>query len=331
MSKRVDFYSISLWNQHGITNYPVDAFFERISYQMFNGERHVQVVRKVKDKLIRIFPYYYSLNRHQIIIPFGKVKDKNKPYWLNGEGNLEEIPANLFDINSLGYDSDYNVMLLTTNNQGPSFLNIEEYLNTFIPDRTGLYVKIEPIMYNTGIEKVRNANLVRSVTFKLDLGCSLNDFYLREIVANRERTLRNAFRALVEAAKNDGDSRSLSLTLGLGKYTKKDGTLNLDNMLGLLESINLNEDFVTEIEVNYKDGTDEKLDQAKLKNSQMYLSYICKCKETQVSPESLLNNINDAVADRVIAITRYARQHYVNINEFEGAIFNVIETWNNHE
>lgn len=329
MSRRVDFYTISLHSQEGVTNYPISTFFDSIENQMFARGENVQVVRRIGSKWIRIFPYYYSLSRHQVVIPFGKIKDKNKPYWINPERRLEEIPANLYDINSLGFDIDYNVMVFTTNREGPNYRNVEDYLNTFIPPHTGLSLRIDPIMYNTGIEKVRNASLVKNVTLTLDLGRSLNNFYLNQIANNDPMPLIAAFRSMAEVAKNDVEGKTLSLTLGLGKHGKKEDTLNLESMLYLLENINIGEEFVTEIKVSYKDGCDEKMDVAKLKESNMLLFDTCKCDESQVSPESLLNNINTVIANKILVIARHNRDYFGNINDYVDA-FNIVEEWDNN-
>lgn len=330
MARKVNFYSVSLWNDRGITNYSVSTFFETIETQLFDvGQEHETTkVRRIDDKLIRIFSYYSTINRHQIVIPFGKLK-KNNPYWINDENRLEEIPIELYDINSLGYDLDYNVMMFTTNREGPSIQNVEEYLNTFIPRHTGLKVKIEPIMYNTGLEKVRNAYLVKGVTFSLDLGPALNNFYANEIHENQPRTLTAAFRSIAEAARDDGDSKTLSLTLGLGRRGKKEDTLNLESMLHLLECINLDSDCVSEITVNYKNGTDEKIDVARLKESNMILSFPCRCQESQVSPEVLLDSINNAVAEKVVTITHHNRDYFANVIVYNDEDFDIIRVWDN--
>lgn len=329
MSKRIEFYTISFQDQNGIINFPAGVFFESIQNNMFNGIRNAQVVRKIGEKWIRLFRYYSTINQRQIVIPFGKLKDKNKPYWLNDQNQLEEMPETLYDINSLGYDEDYNVVAFTTNREGPMHSDVEDYLNTFIPRNTGVSIKIEPIMHNTGIEKVRNAELVRSITLKLDLGRSLNNFYLNQVQENERHPIIAAVKSIAEVAKYDGESEVLSLKLGLG-HGKKDSTLNLDSMLCLLDNINIEEEFVTEIEVNYKNGYNEKVDVAKLKNSQVLLSYTCRCKGTQVSPENLLSNINDAVADKVLVIARHNREYFVNERNYEGEELDIIVEWDNN-
>ena len=169
------------------------------------------------------------------------------------------------------------------------------------------------------------------MTLTLDLGQSLNRFYTKQISDNRAATLAAAFQNIAEVAKEDGDSKTLSLTLGLGKHGKKQDTLNLDSMLYLLEQINIGEEFVTEITVNYKNGTQEPTTIARLKKTELILFYYCTCVGTQVSPESLLNNINGAVTDKVVIITRHNDKYFAERRAYEGEEFDIVRKWNNNE
>lgn len=332
MSKKINFYTVSI-NRHDdiITNYPVWNFFEQIESKMLGEDIQGQIDRKIGEKWMRIFSFLYSDNRHQIVIPFGKLKDKNIPYWINSENHLEPVPRTLFDLNSLGYDRDYNVIVLTTNREGPNRNDIEQYLNTFIPQSIGLSIKIEPIMHNAGIEKIRNANLVRSVTLNLDLGFTLNNFFNEEIDNYSAKGILEAFKKIADVAKNETESKTLSLTLGLGKKSNKFDTLNLESMMFLLEHINISSDFVKEIIVNYKDDTMSKIDTAKLKNANVLLSYGCSGVSTQISPEELIKNINTAIAEKVIDITRRNKEYFENKECYDAGMFEIVEHWNINE
>lgn len=119
------------------------------------------------------------------------------------------------------------------------------------------------------------------------------------------------------------------MTLGLGKNAKRYDTLNINSMVQLLEYINIGEDFVREIIVHYKDGKDEKIDKARLKESNMLLFYLCKSEESQISPERLLENVDSAIADKVIIVTRHNAAYFANRIHYEGEAFNVVVNWNN--
>jgi len=123
----------------------------------------------------------------------------------------------------------------------------------------------------------------------------------------------------------------LSLTLGMGNDKGKDASLNLENLLYLLERLNVNEDFVREIRVYYKNGKDEKIDKARLKQSQILLSYNCRCSGNQVSPQALIDNINAAVEEKVAEIVRAARIHFENIRPCNLEEIQIVANWNNEE
>lgn len=329
MSKKINFYTISLQRNDKIISYPIETFLNSIEEQMLKCNLKGDIVRRIGQKWIRLFPYVTNDRERQFVIPFGKLKDNN-PFWLNRENHLEEIPAELYDINSLGYDMDYNIMVFTTNREGPNVDNVEEYLNTFIPEYTNIRLRIQHVMFNSGIEKVRNAALVKGVTFKLNLGYSLNNIYTKEIANNEEHPLIKALLFLAKTAKDDGDSKSLTLSLGMGRHGKKEDTLNIDSMLYLLERLNIEEECISEVRVDYKDGKDEKLDMAKLKESNLLLFYICKCDRTQVSPKDLLDNINDAVADKVIIIIGHNREFFSNIQQYHEEI-DIVKNWSSNK
>lgn len=308
MSQKIIFYGIHFEKDGEIINGNIAEFFDKLSTSMF-GEQKKNTVRKVGEKYIRMFPFDYSADRKQIVIPFGKLKKTNIPYYLNEATDaLEEVSMELFDVNALGYDKDYGVMLFTTNKEGPTFQNVEEYLNTCFKCSEGVKLQIKPIKYNTGIEKIRKAQLVRSLTIKLDLGKSLNNFYLSEMEENKSKPLISAVNKIATEAKDIGDSKTLSLTFGLGKNAKKADTLNLESTLELLNTLNINEDFVVEIEAKYANGTDEKVDLAKVKNSEKMLFYMGPSVNGQVSPTLLLESITNGVMARMSEILQYMRE-----------------------
>ena len=219
-------------------------------------------------------------------------------------------------------------MAFTTLRNGPSIKNIEDYLNSCISSNNGITIRIEPIKYNTGIENVRKAELVRSVTFNLDLGQSLNAFYNDEIESNRSKTLVDSFKNFANTVKAVGDSRRLDITIGLGN-TKRDDTLNKDSIMYLLDQINIQSGFVKEISINYKNGASEKMDFAKLKDSNFMLSYTCNCKESQVTPQELLNNFDSAIENKMKYITRHIREFYTDTKQYSGDILIIEATYKN--
>jgi len=326
MSTSVNLYAISFQNKENSIFYSVINFLNEIEGMLNTVDGPHRLVRDIDGKVMRCFSYYYSNNRQSVVIPFGKLKQRNKPYWINAEKNiLEEISAELFDINSLAYDSASDIMFFTTNREGPTFQNVKDYLNTFIPPNSGIEIEISPLLINAGIEKIRNAQLVRSVTINLDLGKSLNNFYNQQIENNQPSTLTQALNSIATCAQ-DGESKALSLEIGLG-HGKENATLELESMLQLLEQINIQGDFVKEIVVTYKNGVKDRVDKAKLKNSSIELSYKFNIAGNQIAPEFLLNNIADVVDAKRMLFRPALRDHFSNRVEFHVDNFQIIEVW----
>lgn len=317
MSKKVEFYTITVYENWEKTDYSIMKLLGDIESKIFDKKNKTEKTRIIDGSRIRIFSYYRIMGNSQVVIPFGKEKIGNRPYAADDQDNLELVRGDLYDVNSLGYDNNYNVMAFTTLRNGPSIKNVEDYLNSCISSNNGIAIRIEPIKYNTGIENVRKAELVRSVTFNLDLGQSLNAFYSDEIESNRSKTLVDSFKNFANTVKTVGDSRRLDITIGLGN-TKRDDTLNKDSILYLLDQINIQSGFVKEISINYKNGASERMDFAKLKDSDFMLSYTCNSKESQVTPQELLNNFDLAIENKMKYIIGHSRKFYFDRRQYTG-------------
>ena len=317
MSKKLEFYTITVYENGEKTDYSIMKLLGDIESKIFDKKNKTEKTRIIDGSRIRIFSYYRIMGNSQVVIPFGKEKIGNRPYAADDQDNLELVRGDLYDVNSLGYDNNYNVMAFTTLRNGPSIKNVEDYLNSCISSNNGIAIRIEPIKYNTGIENVRKAELVRSVTFNLDLGQSLNAFYSDEIESNRSKTLVDSFKNFANTVKTVGDSRRLDITIGLGN-TKRDDTLNKDSILYLLDQINIQSGFVKEISINYKNGASERMDFAKLKDSDFMLSYTCNSKESQVTPQELLNNFDLAIENKMKYIIGHSRKFYFDRRQYTG-------------
>lgn len=322
MSNSVKFYTIAFELQNKPTNYSVALFFKKLEDIL--KEREEFIIKRINGEIIRCFEFRHDNSR--VIIPLGKVKSKNKPHWLNN-GKLEEIPREIFDINSLVYDINDSIMIFTTNMNGPKIQLVEEYFNSFIPVNVPVKIKINPITINKGLERVRNANYVRSINLNLDLGRSLNNFYIKELNNNNEESLLEKIKQLATAARDVGASKTLTLNLGVG-HSGKDGTLDLESILSLLHQINLNEDFVKEISVTYKNGDEEKIDKTKLKNATSILCYQFPVSSTNLSSEYLQNNFYLAIREKRKEYSLECKNYFSNSSQLSLIDYNPIKEIN---
>lgn len=296
MSKQVKFYTIAF---EGKDENPIDCsmmeFFENVEETFINAKKEELLVREIGGKTVRLFPYYRNKDSNQVVIPLGRLKEKNKPYGYDASKHkLAELPMDMYDINSIAYDKTWNLLMITTNREGPNLQTTTDYFNSFVPNNFEYKVIIRPICIYPGLNEVRNAKLVKSVTFNLDLSRPLNNFYLEKIDQNKISSLAKMFKGFVTCAKTSGGSKKLTLTMNLGKG-KKSETLDVNEILSLLNAINIDQTFVTEITVHYMNGEKEKVSEAKLKNSSIIVFHPFATTENQISPEFLINHMTTAI------------------------------------
>ena len=92
--------------------------------------------------------------------------------------------------------------------------------------------------------------------------------------------------------KENLDSKAFSLIVGVGD-SKRDSSLQLDNVIELLEEINLDTNFIKEIYVHYKNDKKEKTDLSSLKESSILIKHDFSIDTKLVSPEYLRDNCNE--------------------------------------
>lgn len=289
MSNLVGFYTISLINDEGKSNFSAVKGILK-SIESLLDKKSIFLQRVIGKNTLRCFKYKRLPYTDKIIvIPFGKIKNKNKPY-KNNNNNLEEIPEDLYQVSTIAINFDYRMMIITINREGPNYMNIQDYLNSFIPKDKGYKIEIEPIYQNTGYEKIKKAQMVRSVNLTLDLSKNLLNFY-NENGNLSGSSLAETLKDVSCQTKETLGSKTLNLNFGIG-HGKADGTLRLESVLDLLSRININGDFVKEITVKYKNNKEDKIALARLKESSIELREKLQIKDN-IGPEYLLNNCMD--------------------------------------
>ncbi len=274
------------------------------------------IVRQVNNKLMRAHAYEWSKsNADYLVVPFGKLKETNKPYGIEiSTQKLIDIPMDMFDVNNLAYHSKYNIALITSNQSGPSEADIEQYLNSYLPKDAAYRIKITPIKYSTGIEKIRNAIQARSVSIVLNLGRPLDDFFKGQV--QEEYNVHSYLKGLLNYSKDSLESTTFTFTLGLGH--KKNATLDITALLELLEFINLDSGCVKEVYVNYKDNTSTKIDTAKLKETNMILKIYFSIKDTRLGVEYLRDNIDTRLQEDRTKYYTQVKEHFKSTIVLEG-------------
>lgn len=294
MANSVRLYTIA-FEKDGkpVQNISIMDFFKNIDISLKNNNNNL--VQNISNEFIRHFEATYDIsNPYRIFIPFGKVKQRNKPYYLNEYQKLEELSRELFDINTLGYDHQEKILAFTTNRDGVSIKYLTEYLNR-INHLRNFEIVITPILVDNGLVKIRNAPIIRNIRLNLNLGKSLNNFYLNRVNSNDEqKSITESLKNFANCAKEALDTNSLSIDLGVGRIGKY-GTLDINNIKFLLNELNIREDFIKEIIVSYKDGEEKSIDIAKIKESSQIIQYFFNINTSNISSEYMRDNFDDCL------------------------------------
>ena len=200
--------------------------------------------------------------------------------------------------------------------------DIEDYLNSYLPSDAEYKVRLRPIVRNIELEKIRNAQEARSVTISLNIGRPLNDFLAGQV--HEEKSVQSHLKALMEFSKMTLESNTFTLTLGLGR--KKKASLDIGALIDLLDSINLDANCINEFAVNYRNGSDEKIDIAKLKDSTTVLKIYFPIQGTQLGTGYILNNMDEILRNERQKYYSQVEEYFSNVAEI-GEDYEINKAW----
>ena len=328
MSTDAVFYTVAFeTKQSEPTNIRVMPFLDLI--EAFLQKPNNPPSRIINGKIIRSSKFLRDFRHSNIVvIPFGKLKKDSKLYVVEQE-SFSELTDDLYEIVTMAYDESFGIAMLTKNRQGPSDKDVEDYLNSFCPEGFEPKIRLNPIMHNAGIESIRNAQQIREVEIKLDLGKSLNNFFTTQMDNNgNENRISKILEMLSQSARQDIQSEQMSIHWGFGRDSKHNDSLNLDSLLFLFESLNISSDVVQEINVKYRRGEEVSYDLAKLKNSNILLTHNFRLKGNYISPEYLLNNCVEAFVEKRINYRTAVEQYDQKKVNCTADLDSLNETWN---
>lgn len=229
------------------------------------------IYKRVRNKLMRIHAYEWpDLNEDFVVVPFGIQKEgTDKPLGINhATQRLEDIPEDMFDVNCLAYHKRYQVGLLTTNRPGPTMRDIEDYINQFFPEDFPCRIRIDPLVKDALLTRMRATREARSLEVILDLGRPLDQLFRRQI--QQPQGLAAALKSIATASKDMLESRTFTLTLGLGHA--QNSTMDVRAMVELLDELNLDDDAIKEIAVKFRDNQSQELAMGYAKNDKVSLT-----------------------------------------------------------
>jgi len=313
MAGYVRAYTISFESENGlhVANRDITLFLKEIENLLSNSPS--DVIRRINGKLLRVHAYKWNeMNEDYFVVPLGKLKEADKPYGNDPKTQqLVDIPQDMFDVNSLAYHATYRIALVSTNQSGPVDKDIENYFNSYLLDSEPYKLRLKPIKRNIELENIRNAKEATSIDISLNISKSLHDFVGTDV--NQDMGVLQHLHALLNHSKQQIESNTFKLSLGLGKGRGK--SMDLNALLTLLDAINLDADCIDEITVNYRHAKGEKIDVAKLKNSTSILTFPFFKHGNRLSAEYILDNMHQVLSAGLSKYYDQVQSHFNNIIE----------------
>ena len=265
---KVKFCTIGLYDKEdNLLSMDFGAFLNKLEQKML-AENVRSIVKEVDGRTLRIMQFHRKngYSKNEFLIPVGKVKSGATYKMAEDSYNVEQIDYDIFDINIVYYNSIENVLMVTVDREGPSVALIAKYFQQFLDE--DVEVRIEPIYRISGFERVQKSDFVSSVAISLNLTSQERRFYNES--TEEKGNFTQCTQRIADLTRDDFGSNFMTLSFGLGKRSKK--SMTKDAVLDLIYKLRLDSDMIREIAVKCKKDSEEKIEVAKLKESQFDLS-----------------------------------------------------------
>lgn len=175
-----------------------------------------------------------------------------------------------------------------------------------------------------GIEQLRNANYVKSITLDFDFGHDINNYYM-ENMENDDGLLMSMKKMLLKC-RDDLETQKLSMRMYVGR--KQTDSMNVESVRNLLSSLNLDSEVISEITIEYKNGLTEKKTPAFLRGDNIQLKDRFALKESYISPVYLLNNCEELFIKNRYLYTDEVRKVQIAQKKSENSLGELVTIWN---
>ena len=195
-----------------------------------------------------------------------------------------------YNINSLYYSKNENICLVTTGQDGPTVQMIQAYLQKFIPEGVGYKIVFHSILNRIALNDIHKSQQVTGLTISLKLNSEVEQLYRSNL--NDDSGIFRALLGIAKVTKDEINGNLFSITIGIGR-TKKE-SLTIEAVCDLIKRLEINNDYIHEVVVNYKNNRTEKIEIGKLKSSlDLQVSFPTDVKE--LSSDYLLEHANEYI------------------------------------
>lgn len=314
--KKVQLFTIAFetTERHEVVDISVSDFFNKLEYNIIDGK--ISPTQYIGDRKMSIFKYNRPITGEQniMVIPFG-FKKTDITYKENDKDSfvVTQVTDQLYNINLVYYDEKEKIVVATTFKTAPSHKIIEQFLNEYI-NLEGIRLKIRPILKHTDLETVHNAKEVKSIDLILNLDEDINNYFNNKIKQNELKSASH-FRSISEISKDSWDGSRLSISVGLGKSRRQ--TLNINNIYEFLNVLDLDDDFIHEIRVNYRYKESEEILSAFIKKADIELKLSLEVNNTIGFETVLIEKAPALIENNSSLIKERHRNYFKNLIPFD--------------
>lgn len=290
MGKTVYFYNIGIYKNDDLTNLNFIDFIDEISQNKWENQ-----VRKIENEIVAIFPMFFNdMYREMRIIPFGKFRLNYKPFTGGIRSpQYKEISGDVLELVTLVYNSRYNIIAMDFNTYGAKKRIIEEYFNSFLPQKEGEMwkVKMEEVIFTFNEENLKESDQIRDIEITLNFSRNQKEF-IKEGITTKNNCLLNSFGILKEVSK---DSSANIIRLELGALQNKESTIKKETLMYLLQILNIDADCIENVKIRFRNSK-KKIETIDLKNINTILKtrVLDDIEDRNPAPEFLGNAIMES-------------------------------------
>lgn len=251
--KSVHYYNVYIYNQEEKTNASLIKFIDEI--QKIKDWK--KKVRKINGKICSLFFLKEGIknkDKSTRAVSFGVYRTNYKPFLGDLDNkNIEEIEREVVELLTLIYCEGTNSCLAEFNRTGLKIKDIENYLNSFLPKSLfpKFRIKFTPIIQMNSLLDIKETGRIKDFEIHINVKNNTVKTMTKE---NSKNSIVEVFKT-VEEISDDVDSNIIKLSFGLNG--SRTGSLNLDKIKQIIENLNLDNENLHKVLIQYQNNEKE--------------------------------------------------------------------------
>lgn len=233
--RNIEFYKMYIMNER-LENTDINP------HELLSKIENLELIEKEhEDRFLIEYNVKDYVNKELLFGAFGKIRTDQKPFIF--DKNKDEKPKlvehDLVEINCFAYVPSSQLFLYENNRNGVSINDFRKYLEFFLLN-SNLKVVFDKVIISENLDSLYHADQISSISITSELTYPLKDSKYKTDVTNTY-------------GKNNDLIKLGADTFAITLYKKKNNkTLSVQDTLNFIKSLNLEEEELLRLEVDYK-------------------------------------------------------------------------------